>query len=85
MCEKNKNGDAEPKFNISTQATLSDSWKPVRAALRYSYQSLITTLLYKKSLARARLFCLIKLTKFARAIWADCTWTVSLYFLNKVL
>ena len=36
---ENKNGDAEPSFNISTQANLSDSWKPVRAALRYSYQS----------------------------------------------
>lgn len=60
-------------FNISTQESLSDSRKPVRAALRYSYQSEIVILLYTTLPVPARLFRRQIRPNFCREFWQYCT------------
>lgn len=66
--EKNKNGDANPRFNISTQANLSDSRKPVREALRYSYQSSIYNSIIQKKPCACKAFSVAIFDKVSRNV-----------------
>ena len=70
---KTKMGMQNHSFNISTQESLSDSRKPVRAALRYSYQSEIVILLYTTLPVPARLFRRQIRPNFCREFWQYCT------------